>query len=619
MFEYEEGEALGHNICRLVVPKETVPFADHVVRDYLVKGSSWSGQLPGRTKDGKVSQTVFINTPMLDDNGGLWGIVGVAFPTQGIFQSLPPMFGSGAPEEHQQQDEEDAQWHLSHQHEGAQQQKHRQQPWQLGQQGQSGGSAHTKKLEPAYRWPSSGSTQPRAAKAPRCSSRPPAALLAASPGAEADCTSAAYPSGRRNAGTNSHGVPPLCTGNSSQAAAASAAGTATTTAYPGGRSVGGSFPGTPPLCRGNSTDLPFALGAFPGLAPGSPSESDEDQQPKQGGSSHTQLRELAGAHWEGPAPQRYTRCQGRVGEGAGVGEGEGEGKGMAHRGYARHLSRLSQSSSEEWPGLCAWAGAPGSEGGTSEQSGVPWVERGKSVKQEMGMGLGMEGQGLGPSWCLTSTAGPECGWEVCSAELAARQQAHHGKERLFGLHSGTPRTPPLPVANDTLCPLGARSTSSAGSEALAGPGHVTSGVVRRPGQGGSLLKLCTGAGSGLIAQGSGIPEASPPLARERCGETGEQTGDEKVVENQGSKSRWEDEMLVVGMPLGTPDQEGSLADVLGVPFAATVRCPTQGSRGGAPAVSEASERLEHRDMRWRIEWDEISLGVRLGEGEWPTA
>jgi len=61
------------SICQLIVRQDAVPFCDHIIANCLMKGNAWTGEVPSRTKDGRESQTVFLNTPMMDSVGGLWG------------------------------------------------------------------------------------------------------------------------------------------------------------------------------------------------------------------------------------------------------------------------------------------------------------------------------------------------------------------------------------------------------------------------------------------------------------------------------------------------------------------------------------------------------------------
>jgi len=124
----------------------------------------------------------------------------------------------------------------------------------------------------------------------------------------------------RTAGASSPGpLPALNSGLQGTAAAAAAAtgvaaGAETVAAYPSGRrSVGRASLGSL-LCRGNSADLPFALGVFLRLNPGSPSESDEDPQPKQAAPPG-----IVGAGWEGERVGRKRGREGRRGEARHIG------------------------------------------------------------------------------------------------------------------------------------------------------------------------------------------------------------------------------------------------------------------------------------------------------------
>jgi PAS domain S-box-containing protein len=72
-------EALGQPITELVVPKVAEPLAEKVMQQ-LRKGTSWTGEIMVRRRDGTEFVAKVTDHPLQDNRGNLVGIIGVSQP-----------------------------------------------------------------------------------------------------------------------------------------------------------------------------------------------------------------------------------------------------------------------------------------------------------------------------------------------------------------------------------------------------------------------------------------------------------------------------------------------------------------------------------------------------------
>jgi PAS domain S-box-containing protein len=88
-------EAIGRHIGELTVPDDDQKVAEEIM-DSLQRGESWQGSFRLRRKDGSVFTAFVKDSPILDDNGRLVGIVGVSIEIgePELVQAVRSMIGS---------------------------------------------------------------------------------------------------------------------------------------------------------------------------------------------------------------------------------------------------------------------------------------------------------------------------------------------------------------------------------------------------------------------------------------------------------------------------------------------------------------------------------------------
>lgn len=83
IYLWKAEEVLGQNVANLLAPKnlqkETVEVIGRVSH-----GESWSGPYPAVRKDGVVISTVVTDTPIVDTNNKIIGIIGVSFDVSSL-------------------------------------------------------------------------------------------------------------------------------------------------------------------------------------------------------------------------------------------------------------------------------------------------------------------------------------------------------------------------------------------------------------------------------------------------------------------------------------------------------------------------------------------------------
>jgi len=77
LYKWPAEEALQMNILDVTVPQTTKSQAEEIVAK-LSKGESWSGDFMAQHKDGTTFMAHVTDSPILDDDGNLIGIVGIS-------------------------------------------------------------------------------------------------------------------------------------------------------------------------------------------------------------------------------------------------------------------------------------------------------------------------------------------------------------------------------------------------------------------------------------------------------------------------------------------------------------------------------------------------------------
>ncbi|XP_057546319.1 serine/threonine-protein kinase 1-like [Amaranthus tricolor] len=81
LYGYSAAEALGKDICALIVDGRDISVADNIINRVRL-GESWTGQFPVRDKKGHKFLVVATNTPFHDDDGTLIGVICVSSDTK---------------------------------------------------------------------------------------------------------------------------------------------------------------------------------------------------------------------------------------------------------------------------------------------------------------------------------------------------------------------------------------------------------------------------------------------------------------------------------------------------------------------------------------------------------
>jgi PAS domain S-box-containing protein len=77
LYGWSRGEALGRHVSELTVPETDQKVAEEIIAS-LQRGDTWQGSFRLRRKDGSVFTAFVKDSPILDDDGRLIGIVGVS-------------------------------------------------------------------------------------------------------------------------------------------------------------------------------------------------------------------------------------------------------------------------------------------------------------------------------------------------------------------------------------------------------------------------------------------------------------------------------------------------------------------------------------------------------------
>ncbi|XP_026460786.1 protein kinase byr2-like [Papaver somniferum] len=76
LFGYPASEALGQDVCKLLVHSQDADEANEIV-ERIIAGEDWTGQFPVRNKAGKAFCIIATSTALYDDNGSLVGIISI--------------------------------------------------------------------------------------------------------------------------------------------------------------------------------------------------------------------------------------------------------------------------------------------------------------------------------------------------------------------------------------------------------------------------------------------------------------------------------------------------------------------------------------------------------------
>ncbi|KAI3968706.1 hypothetical protein MKX01_028856 [Papaver californicum] len=76
LFGYSASEALGQDICKLLVHSQDADEANEIV-ERIISGEDWTGQFPVRNKAGKAFCIIATSTGLYDDNGSLVGVISI--------------------------------------------------------------------------------------------------------------------------------------------------------------------------------------------------------------------------------------------------------------------------------------------------------------------------------------------------------------------------------------------------------------------------------------------------------------------------------------------------------------------------------------------------------------
>jgi PAS domain S-box-containing protein len=77
-------EVMGQNVAKLLSPRKDYKKDIVEVIGKVSSGESWSGPYPALRKDGVVINTVVTDTPIVDDNNKIIGIIGVSFDVSSL-------------------------------------------------------------------------------------------------------------------------------------------------------------------------------------------------------------------------------------------------------------------------------------------------------------------------------------------------------------------------------------------------------------------------------------------------------------------------------------------------------------------------------------------------------
>lgn len=78
MYQWKNEEVRGRNVVKLLTPKNMNKESPEII-GRSSNGESWSGPYPSVRKDGEIINTVVTDTPIVDKNNKIIGIVGVSY------------------------------------------------------------------------------------------------------------------------------------------------------------------------------------------------------------------------------------------------------------------------------------------------------------------------------------------------------------------------------------------------------------------------------------------------------------------------------------------------------------------------------------------------------------
>jgi PAS domain S-box-containing protein len=96
LYGWTRGEAIGRHIAELTVPPESRRTAEEVMAT-LGRGEAWQGQFRLRRKDGSLFTAFVKDSPILDEDGELIGIVGVSIELgePALAQAMKSVYSDG--------------------------------------------------------------------------------------------------------------------------------------------------------------------------------------------------------------------------------------------------------------------------------------------------------------------------------------------------------------------------------------------------------------------------------------------------------------------------------------------------------------------------------------------
>jgi PAS domain S-box-containing protein len=96
LYGWTRGEAIGRHIAELTVPPESRRTAEEIMAT-LGRGEAWQGQFRLRRKDGSLFTAFVKDSPILDEDGELIGIVGVSIELgePALAQAMKAVYSDG--------------------------------------------------------------------------------------------------------------------------------------------------------------------------------------------------------------------------------------------------------------------------------------------------------------------------------------------------------------------------------------------------------------------------------------------------------------------------------------------------------------------------------------------